>query len=102
MGGMKLGLLAALVFSVALLAAATGASASSPEPTAQATRNCDTRRFVIYAFGGVTCRQARYRVRWMRRHRRGYPGYRCSSGSGFRSGAFCERGRRVFGFHPRD
>jgi hypothetical protein len=70
--------------------------------SASAARNCDTRRFVIYAFGGVTCRQARRRVRWMRNHRRGYPGYKCSSGSDYRTGAYCKRGRRVFGFHPYD
>jgi hypothetical protein len=70
--------------------------------SARASRSCDTRRFVIYAFGGVTCRKARRGVRWMRRHRKGYPGYNCSSGSGYRTGAYCKRGRRVFGFHPYD
>ncbi len=69
---------------------------------AAAAPSCDTRNFVVYASGGVTCRQARHRVRWMRSHRRGYPGYNCSSGSGYRTGAYCKRGRRVFGFHPYD
>jgi hypothetical protein len=94
-----------LVIAVALFLLAPpdrSVAADEPTPSPHAARSCDTRNFVIYAFGGVTCREARRGVRWMRRHRRGYPGYRCSSGSGYRSGAYCKRGRRVFGFHPYD
>jgi hypothetical protein len=60
------------------------------------------RTFVLYKTG-VTCAFARRWVRTLNRTRRGPRGWTCSSGSRFRTGGFCQKGRRYqFGWHPGD
>jgi hypothetical protein len=56
--------------------------------------------YVLY-YRGMTCATARRRVRHVHRYRL-LRGWRCSSGSRFRTGGFCRRGTRYFGWHPGD
>ena len=58
------------------------------------------RTFVLF-YRGMQCSTARRRVRYVNANR-GLPGWRCSSGSRFRSGGYCDRGRAYFGWHPGD
>lgn len=53
---------------------------------------------------GVSCAFAKRWINRMARSRgRSMPaGYRCSSGSAYRSGGYCERGNRHFGWHTSD
>jgi hypothetical protein len=44
---------------------------------------------------------ARRRVRHVHRYR-SLRGWRCSSGSRFRTGGYCSRARSYFGWHPGD
>jgi hypothetical protein len=60
----------------------------------------DGRAYVLY-YRGISCRSARRKVRYVHRHKR-LPGWRCSSGSNFRTGGACTRGRKQFGWHPFD
>ena len=55
----------------------------------------------ILSYRGLSCRSARRKVRHVHRHRR-LRGWRCTSGSRFRTGGFCRRGRRHFAWHPGD
>jgi len=70
-----------------------------------AAARCDTvaygGRTFILSYRGLSCASARRKVRYVHRHR-GLRGWRCSSGSGFRTGGFCRRGRRHFAWHPVD
>ncbi|MBA2507011.1 MAG: hypothetical protein H0V29_13895 [Thermoleophilaceae bacterium] len=53
---------------------------------------------------GVSCRFAKswvYRLYGSGGGKRP-SGFKCSSGSGFRSGGYCARGSKVFGWHPYD
>jgi hypothetical protein len=84
---------------------ATAASAG-PEATAAACNSVryDGRSYVLYRQGAVRCKFAR---KWVRRlHRsegRNEPrGWTCSSGSNFRTGGGCTKGRKAFGWHPGD
>jgi hypothetical protein len=59
--------------------------------------------YVLYR-RGVSCTFAK---RWAKRlassnGRRKPSGYACSSGSKFRGGGYCERGKRHFGWHGGD
>ena len=58
-------------------------------------------RTFILSYRGLSCKSARRKVRHVHRHRR-LRGWRCSSGSRFRTGGFCKRGRRHFAWHPPD
>ena len=62
------------------------------------------RAYVLYRTGRVGCTFAK---RWVRRLNRSRgaskpPGWRCTSGSGYRTGGGCTRGSRAFGWHPLD
>ena len=61
------------------------------------------RSYVLYK-RGVRCVFAKRWVRRLNRSRgRNKPaGFKCSSGSKFRTGGSCVRGNRVFGWHPGD
>ena len=72
---------------------------------AQASRKCQQvilsgRAYVLY-YQRMSCRSARRRVRRVRRDKY-LAGWECSSGSGYRSGGYCSRGRQLFGWHPYD
>jgi len=58
------------------------------------------RDYVLY-YRGMGFATARRRVRHVHPHR-GLSGWRCSSGTRFRTGGYCKRGRRHFGWHPGD
>lgn len=55
----------------------------------------------ILSYRGLSCRSARRKVRHVHRHRR-LRGWRCTSGTRFRTGGFCRRERRHFAWHPVD
>lgn len=62
------------------------------------------RAYVLYRQGRVGCTFAK---RWVRRLRASAgrnkpPGWRCSSGSRYRTGGGCTRSNRTFGWHPAD
>ncbi len=66
---------------------------------------CDTvsyggRTYVLF-YRNISCTSARRKVRYVHRHKR-LRGWRCGSGSGFRTGGGCERGSRMFLWHPLD
>jgi hypothetical protein len=53
-------------------------------------------------YKGLSCRSARRKVRHVHTHKR-LRGWECSSGSGFRTGGYCQRTRtKYFGWHPGD
>ena len=58
------------------------------------------RGYVLF-YKGITCTSARRKVRHVHRYKR-LRGWTCSSGSNFRTGGFCRRGARQFGWHPGD
>jgi hypothetical protein len=58
------------------------------------------RGYVLY-YTGMSCTKARTRVRHVHGYKR-LRGWRCSSGTKFRTGGYCKRGRRNFGWHPGD
>jgi hypothetical protein len=100
-------LLTLLVCTAAVAAPAGGAAAApDAEATAAACNSVryDGRSYVLYRQGAVRCKFAR---KWVRRlHRsegRNEPaGWTCSSGSNFRTGGGCTKGRKAFGWHPGD
>lgn len=59
------------------------------------------RRTYVLFHRRISCTSARRKVRHVHSHKR-LRGWRCSSGSGFRTGGFCQRGRKTFGWHPGD
>jgi hypothetical protein len=91
------------IASIAVLPAAT-ASAAPPGETARAsacsTVSYDGRTYVMYR-QGIGCRSARRKVRYVHRNKE-LPGWRCQSGTNFRTGGGCSRGRKLFGWHPAD
>ncbi len=58
-------------------------------------------RAYILFYKRLSCASARRKVRHVHRFKR-LRGWKCSSGSGFRTGGFCQRGGRQFGWHPGD
>ncbi len=58
-------------------------------------------RAYILFYRRISCTSARRKVRHVHRFKR-LRGWKCSSGSGFRTGGFCKRGARQFGWHPGD
>jgi hypothetical protein len=87
--------------------ATAGASGTADPPAAHAS-GCNSvhyggRAFVFYR-KNVRCLFAK---RWVRRLNRSHgrnkpPGWRCESGSGYRTGGSCSRGKGLFGWHPYD
>ena len=58
------------------------------------------RTYVMYHVR-ISCPSARRKIRYVHRHRR-LPGWKCQSGTKFRTGGGCTRGRMSFGWHPAD
>ena len=91
----------ALIVATALLALPASAPAvPSAPPVAQASAEC--RASYVLTTRGISCAKARRHVRRLRRGGRAPRGWRCNSGSDFRSGGICVRGRRFFAWHPGD
>jgi hypothetical protein len=93
----------ALALGAAVPAAGAGAGPGGSETARSAA--CGTvkyggRTYVLY-YRGIGCRSARRKVRHVHRYKR-LPGWKCSSGSNFRTGGYCERGQKHFGWHPGD
>lgn len=59
------------------------------------------RTYIMYR-RGVSCGFARRWVRRLHYTKRGPRGWRCGTGSGYRTGGGCARGGRSFGWHPGD
>jgi hypothetical protein len=49
----------------------------------------------------ISCPSARRKIRYVHRRKR-LPGWECESGTNFRTGGGCTRGRKYFGWHPGD
>ncbi len=91
----------ALLATCALLALPAPASAApSGPPVAQASAEC--RASYVLTTRGISCAKARRHVRRLRRGGDAPRGWRCNSGSDFRSGGICVKGRRYFAWHPGD
>jgi len=103
-------------FAVLALSGAPSAGASPAAPTitspaafapsATIAAACTSvsyggRTYVMYR-RGVSCAFARRWVRRLHYTKRGPRGWRCGSGSGYRTGGGCARGRQSFGWHPGD
>jgi hypothetical protein len=105
-----LALVCTSVFASSSLAG-SGGSGSAEQGSAQvsAAASCKTvrysgRSYILYRQGKVRCLFAK---RWVRRLHRSKgrnkpPGWKCSSGSKYRTGGGCTRGSRAFGWHPGD
>src|SRR5688572_7511658 len=99
-------LLVALVSVVAVCVPVASADQSRPRELNVAACNAvkvNGRGFVLYRHN-VSCTFAK---RWAKRlaasgGKRKPAGYTCSSGSKYRSGGYCERGNRHFGWHSGD
>jgi hypothetical protein len=59
------------------------------------------RGYVLYK-RGVKCSWARRWVKRVHRTKEGPRKWTCTSGSDFRTGGYCERGAKHFGWHPGD
>ena len=99
----RLSLLAAVLLTFAALPAPAPAERGEG-PAANAAR-CGTvsyggRTYVMY-HQRISCPSARRKIRYVHRHKR-LPGWRCESGTRFRTGGGCSRGRMLFGWHPAD
>ena len=97
-----------LVVLCAVVAGLAMAPAGGAEPVSSSAY-CDTIRFagVPYVFyrEEIGCRYAKHLARKVRRSklRRPARNWRCTSGSGFTTGANCRhRDGRLFGWHPFD
>lgn len=107
-----LALIAALTVVGLSGASSAGASPAAPNIASQATDSpsvaaaCTSvsygRRTYIMYRRGVSCGFARRWVRRLHYTKRGPRGWRCGSGSGYRTGGGCARGGRSFGWHPAD
>lgn len=100
-------LLALMLAAALLLALAAAPSSSAPlrTPTAQANA-CGTvsyagRTYIMYR-NNVGCRFAKRAIRRLHSTRRAPRGWRCGSGTRYRTGGGCVDGRRNFGWHPVD
>jgi hypothetical protein len=58
-------------------------------------------RTYVLAYRGLGCRSARRKVRYVHAHK-SLAGWKCRSGSGFRTGGSCKRGASYFAWHPGD
>ena len=101
----RLSLVATLVVTLGLLPAASAPGDTGPASVTAGASRCGTvsyggRTYVMY-HQGIGCRSARRKVRYVHRHK-SLPGWRCSSGTNFRTGGGCTRGRKLFGWHPGD
>jgi hypothetical protein len=85
-------------------------ASSTTSPTTASRAACSTvryggRTYILYK-QRVKCRFARRWVKRLHRTKEGPPGWKCSSGSNYRTGGYCERrsegGKRLFGWHPGD
>jgi hypothetical protein len=95
-----------LLLCVAAVAMPAGEAAAASDATAAACNSVryDGRSYVMYRQGAVRCKFAR---KWVRRLHRSEgqnepSGWTCSSGSNFRTGGGCTKGRKAFGWHPGD
>jgi hypothetical protein len=101
--------LAALLAACAVVPAPAGAvtpAAASGTVATPSSAGCSTvsyggRGYVLYK-RGVQCSWARRWVRRVHRTKEGPRRWDCSSGSDFRTGGYCERGAKHFGWHPGD
>jgi len=95
--------LTAVALACAALALPSAAPASPPVATSAACQSVSYggRTYVMYR-QGVKCSYARRWVKRLHRTKRGPKRWDCSSGSNFRTGGYCERGSRHFGWHPGD
>ena len=89
----------------ALVCAAISLSAAA-SPAIATSAGCQTvsyegRTFIMYKHG-VKCTSARRWVKRLHKTKRGPKGWTCSSGSNYRTGGYCSRGSRYFGWHPAD
>jgi hypothetical protein len=97
--------LACLTAACAAVEAPAAGGAGSP-PAAASAAGCSTvsyggRTYVLYK-RGVKCSWTRRWVKRVHRTKQGPRKWTCSSGSNFRTGGYCERGGKHFGWHPGD
>jgi hypothetical protein len=96
------------IFAGTSFAGSSGGSAAEASGELSAAASCKTvryggRGYVLFR-KNVRCLFAK---RWVRRLNRSRgankpKGFKCTSGSKFRTGGQCVRGKRVFGWHPGD
>lgn len=96
----------ALVLAALALAALSAAPPSSPLGPAEAEAGCGSvayrgRSYIMFR-QNVGCRFAKLAIRRLATTGRKPRGYRCTSGSRFKTGGFCRDGARQFGWHPGD
>ncbi len=58
-------------------------------------------RTYVLAYKGLSCRSARRKVRHVHLHK-SLSGWKCTSGSRFRTGGYCKRDASFFSWHPGD
>jgi len=98
--------IAALLAACAIAPASAAGTAAAGATEATASAGCSSvsyggRGYVLYK-RGVKCSWARRWVKRVHRTKEGPRKWTCSSGSNFRTGGYCERGAKHFGWHPGD
>ncbi len=101
----RLSLLAMLLVTLVLIPGSS-APADTGGPSAQAlAAKCQSVSYggnrYILDYQGIGCRSARRKVRYVHEHKR-LPGWKCQSGTNFRTGGGCVRGSKVVGWYPAD
>jgi hypothetical protein len=100
---LRLSLLAALL--AAMAAVPSPARAEDGEAPSATQARCGTvtygGRTYVMSHVRISCPSARRKIRYVNRYKR-LPGWRCESGTNFRTGGGCTRGRKYFGWHPAD
>ena len=97
--------IAVVLAAVALNGLSVGPGSGSLGP-AVAEARCGSvayrgRSYVMFR-QNVGCRFAKLAIRRLATTGRKPRGYRCTSGSGFKTGGFCKKDSKQFGWHPGD
>jgi hypothetical protein len=98
--------LAALLAACAVMPAPAAGTVAAGATEATSSAGCSTvsyggRGYVLYK-RGVKCSWPRRWVKRVHRTKEGPRKWTCSSGSNFRTGGYCERAAKHFGWHPGD
>jgi len=89
-------------FAVLALSGAPSAGASPAAPTITSPAAFAPSATIAAACTSVSYGGRTYVMYRLHYTKRGPRGWRCGSGSGYRTGGGCARGRQSFGWHPGD
>ena len=90
-----------LLAAAALAASAPAAAAGSGAEAARCGSVSYGGKTYVLGYKGLSCASARRKVRHVNRTK-SLGGWKCSSGSKFRTGGYCKKGSAYFTWHPGD